>query len=155
MICKEIQCYQSAVVLWSLHHEPLSALCRTIAAEPRHIVRFTGAKLLPHPRCSMHPLIESSRSQIIALCRLHRVRRLEVFGSALRDDFDIQHSDVDVVVEFEPLPQGDGLRRYFDFKTQLEALLRRPVDLVELAAMENTRLKRIIERTKVPVYAAA
>lgn len=103
----------------------------------------------------MHPLIESSRNQITALCRLHRVRRLEVFGSALRDDFDIQHGDVDVVVEFEPLPQNDGLRRYFDFKAQLESLLKRPVDLVELGAMENTRLKRIIERTKVPVYAAA
>lgn len=103
----------------------------------------------------MHPLIESSRDQIAALCQLHRVTRLEVFGSALRDDFDIHHSDVDVVVEFEPLPHSDGLRRYFDFKTQLECIVKRPVDLVELDAMENTRLKRIIERTKVPVYAAA
>ena len=103
----------------------------------------------------MHPLIETSREQIAALCRLHGVKRLEVFGSALRQDFDVQSSDVDVVVEFEALPLNDGLRRYFDFKAQLERLLKRPVDVVELGAMENTRLKRIIERTKVPVYAAA
>ena len=103
----------------------------------------------------MHPLIEASREQIAALCRLYGVKRLEVFGSALRQDFDVQSSDVDVVVEFEPLPRNDGLRRYFDFKAQLERLLKRPVDIVELGAMENTRLKRIIERTKVPVYAAA
>jgi len=37
----------------------------------------------------------------------------------------------------------------------LELLLERPVDLVELDAMEDGRLKRIIERTKVPIYAAA
>jgi predicted nucleotidyltransferase len=46
-------------------------------------------------------------------------------------------------------------RQYFDFKTALEHLLSRPVDLVELEAMPNTRLKRIIEHTKVPIYAAA
>jgi predicted nucleotidyltransferase len=103
----------------------------------------------------MHPLIESSRDQIAALCRLYGVKRLEVFGSALREDFDVERSDVDVVVEFDALPENDGLRRYFNFKAQLEDLLKRPVDLVELSAMENTRLKRIIERTKVPLYAAA
>ena len=103
----------------------------------------------------MHPLIESSRTEIVALCRRYGVRRLELFGSVLRPDFDAQNSDVDVVVEFEAIPQADGLRQYFDFKAKLEGILHRPVDLVELTAMENTRLKRIIERTKVPVYATA
>jgi predicted nucleotidyltransferase len=40
-------------------------------------------------------------------------------------------------------------------KRDLEALFGRGVDLVEIDAMPNTRLKRIIERTKVPVYAAS
>ena len=103
----------------------------------------------------MHPLITASHAEIAALCRQYSVKRLEVFGSVLREDFDPQKSDVDVIVEFELSPQGNGLRHYFDFKTQLERLFKRPVDLVELSAMENTRLKRVIERTKVPVYAAA
>jgi predicted nucleotidyltransferase len=46
-------------------------------------------------------------------------------------------------------------RQYFDFKTALEHLLSRPVDLVELEAMPDTRLKRIIEHTKVSIYVAA
>ena len=103
----------------------------------------------------MHPLIESSLAEIAALCKHYGVRRLELFGSILRPDFDVQNSDVDVVVEFGNIPQADSLRQYFDFKSKLEGVLHRPVDLVELGAMENTRLKRIIERTKVPVYAAA
>jgi uncharacterized protein len=102
----------------------------------------------------MHAVIEDSRDQIAQLCRLYGVRRLEIFGSALREDFNPETSDVDVVAEFERLSQTDGVRQYFDFKDKLEQLLRRPVDVVELNAMKNTRLKRIIERTKVPLYAA-
>ena len=102
----------------------------------------------------MHPLINTHRQEIAELARRYGVRRLEVFGSILRDDFDESSSDIDIVVEFEPRSGGSGLRQYFDLKAKLEALLGRPVDLVELGAMENTRLKRIIERSKIPIYAA-
>jgi len=103
----------------------------------------------------MHPLIEANSEQIAALCRAYGVQRLEVFGSILRADFDTSSSDIDLVVEFAPSPSGYGLRQYFDFKSELEQLFGRPVDLVELNAMESSRLKRIIERSKVPVYATA
>lgn len=35
------------------------------------------------------------------LCRRHRIRRLSLFGSALRADFR-PDSDIDLLVEFEP-----------------------------------------------------
>ena len=38
---------------------------------------------------------------IAELCRRHRIRRLALFGSVLRDDFTPE-SDIDVLVEFEP-----------------------------------------------------
>ena len=60
----------------------------------------------------MHPLIGNQREQIAALCRRYGVTRLEVFGSILRDDFDITSSDIDVVVEFDPRAPGSG--RVFD-----------------------------------------
>jgi predicted nucleotidyltransferase len=103
----------------------------------------------------MHPLIEQHREQIAALCKRYGVRRLDVFGSILREDFDPAGSDVDVVAEFASQAAEGGLRRYVDFKATMEALLKRSVDVIELDAMEDTRLKRIIERTRVPVYAAA
>lgn len=102
----------------------------------------------------MHSEIAQHRMEIDHLCRLYGVRRLELFGSALDESFDPDTSDFDLIVEFE-FQDGSGLRRYFGLKADLEALLQRPVDLVELSAMENTRLKRLIERSKVPVYAAA
>lgn len=100
-------------------------------------------------------MIERRRGEIARLCERFGVRELALFGSILRSDFDPKSSDVDAAVKFGP-PAGDSLaRQYFDFKTALERLLSRPVDLVELEAMPNTRLKRIIEHTRVPIYAAA
>jgi predicted nucleotidyltransferase len=102
----------------------------------------------------MYSEIDKHRIELNHLCQLYGVRRLELFGSVLTDSFN-DSSDIDLVVEFEPHLGGSGLHRYFDLKAALESLFKRPVDLVELAAMENTRLKRLIERSKVPVYAAS
>ncbi len=40
-------------------------------------------------------------TQIADLCRKHRIRRLSLFGSILREDFN-DSSDVDALAEFEP-----------------------------------------------------
>jgi len=45
----------------------------------------------------MQPFIAEKREEIAALCRQHHVRRLSVFGSAARDDFDPATSDIDVL----------------------------------------------------------
>lgn len=50
--------------------------------------------------------IEQKREQLADLGRRHHVRRLALFGSALRDDFDPQHSHLDFLVEFDPLPRA-------------------------------------------------
>jgi uncharacterized protein len=102
----------------------------------------------------MPPLIDDNLEEIGRLCRLHGVRKLEVFGSILRGDFDPQRSDVDVIVEFEPRV-ANSFANFLDLKEALERLLGRPVDLVELHAVRNRRLRRYIEQSKSPVYAAA
>lgn len=48
----------------------------------------------------MSPNVAFDRVEVAAFCRRHGIRRLAVFGSALRDDFG-PHSDIDVLVEFE------------------------------------------------------
>jgi predicted nucleotidyltransferase len=67
------------------------------------------------------------------------VERLEVFGSAARGaDFDPTRSDADFLVTFSPQARDD-LSAFADFKEGLEALLGRPVDLTERAAIEASR----------------
>ena len=86
------------------------------------------------------------------ICRRHGVRSLGVFGSILDEDFDPASSDVDVVVVFGP-PVAESLaRQYFAFKEDLEKIWGRAVDLVEIEAMPDTRMKRLIERTKITIY---
>jgi predicted nucleotidyltransferase len=70
--------------------------------------------------------IPVDRERIAALCRRHRIRRLSLFGSVVRDDFG-PDSDVDVLVEFEP-GAVPGLA-FFAIQDELAVELGRPVDL--------------------------
>jgi len=43
--------------------------------------------------------IQLDREKIAAFCRAHGIRKLSLFGSVLRDDFDPARSDVDLLAE--------------------------------------------------------
>ncbi len=49
----------------------------------------------------MNPNLTIEHDLLAAFCRKNGIRRLAIFGSALREDFR-QDSDVDVLVEFDP-----------------------------------------------------
>lgn len=100
----------------------------------------------------MHPALFAHRAAVAALCRLSGVKRLELFGSAARDDFDPEHSDFDFLVEFDDSDQGDPLQSYFGLKEALERLLGRPVDLVMPAAVKNPYILDSINRDRQLVY---
>ena len=104
----------------------------------------------------MHPAIAEKHESLMELCRRYGVTRLDVFGSAARGmDFRAATSDVDFLVQFGP--QGDDLARFLDLKDALEALLGRPVDLVDRKSIEASRIyirKRRILAGAEPVYAA-
>ena len=70
--------------------------------------------------------IDVPQARIEDLCRRYNVRRLAFFGSVLRDDFT-PHSDVDVLVEFEP-GKTPGYA-FFSMEEELSAILGRRVDL--------------------------
>lgn len=107
----------------------------------------------PYP--TMLPLIEAKKAELAALCRRHHVRRLDVFGSAARGDFDESRSDIDFLVEFDRAdPEGLTLRTYLGLKESLESLFGRSVDLVEPGAVRNPYIKASIERSREPVFGA-
>jgi predicted nucleotidyltransferase len=94
------------------------------------------------------------REELRGLCRRFYVRRLDLFGSAARGDFDPEHSDIDFIVEFDRSAPQHPFDSYFGLKEELEALLGRKVDLVELSAVRNPYLKASIEQSRENVYAA-
>lgn len=128
--------------LCEAHHwsTPAATKCQ----DPRHWARIA----------CMHPLIENNLEPLTELCRRHGVRRLEAFGSILRKDFDPGRSDVDILVEFDPSVAA-SFTNFLNLKEALETLFGRSVDLVELSAIRNRRLRRYIEQSKSPIYDAA
>jgi predicted nucleotidyltransferase len=102
----------------------------------------------------MHEIIEQHRPQIEALCRRFRVRRLELFGSAARADFDPRKSDADFLVELDELPPGTAADAYFGLLHALEDLLARRVDLVMTRAVKNPYFFEAIQPDRTLLYAA-
>jgi predicted nucleotidyltransferase len=65
--------------------------------------------------------------KVAEFCKRNRIRRLSIFGSALRGDFS-PDSDIDVLVEFEP-DACVGLIRLAGMEIELGEILERKVDL--------------------------
>jgi uncharacterized protein len=102
----------------------------------------------------MQDFIAAKREEIAELCRQHHVRRLSVFGSAARDDFNPATSDVDVLVSFDPSADSAYTKNYYSLREQLEALFHREVDLVREGVIRNPYRVQSIEESKVELYAA-
>jgi len=103
----------------------------------------------------MQTLIAAHLDQIRALCLRHGVRTLFLFGSAAREDFDATRSDVDFLVDFGAADLGPWMKGFFQFRSELAAILGRPVDLMPAVTSTNPYLASSIEASKVQVYAAA
>ena len=102
----------------------------------------------------MNRLIEEKRDDLIRLCAKYRVRRLELFGSALTDRFNSRASDLDFLVEFLPLQPGEYADAYFGLLEGLHELFQRNVDLVMAGAIKNRYFLESINRRRTVLYAA-
>ena len=71
--------------------------------------------------------IQFDREQIAAFCRARGIRKLSLFGSVLREDFDPVRSDVDVLAEL--LPTARPGWEFFGWHEDLAPMLGRKVDL--------------------------
>ncbi len=80
--------------------------------------------------------IRVDREKIAQFCRGRGIRKLSLFGSVLRPDFDPARSDVDVLVELRP-DARPGFA-YFGWEEELSKIIGRNVDLC-------SRLNKYIE----------
>jgi predicted nucleotidyltransferase len=96
--------------------------------------------------------IQNKIPSIIALMKMHRVKRAYAFGSVVKGDFN-KDSDIDLLIAFEdnldPVEYG---QHYFDLADQLEELLKRPVDLITEASLKNPYFIKSLNETKIPLY---
>lgn len=81
--------------------------------------------------------IEIPYSGIEDFCRKWNITKFELFGSALRNDFEQGRSDVDVLVTFAP-GATPGLD-FFVMPDELEKIFGRPVDLSTRRSIEQSR----------------
>jgi predicted nucleotidyltransferase len=106
------------------------------------------------PTASVQQILTERDLQLRALCEQFDVSRLSLFGSALREDFDPARSDVDLSVEFGNAAALTA-REFFALQAGLAALFGREVDLVDIDAMTDSRLKRSILRSQRAIYQRA
>ena len=89
------------------------------------------------------------RKALESFCRSRGIRRLSLFGSAVRDDFRPGESDLDVLAEFEPgALRGVGLD-FFSYGPDLEKILGSKVDF---CSKLNRYIKPLVEKECVPLY---
>jgi len=90
--------------------------------------------------------------EIYELCRKYRVQRLELFGSALRDDFALERSDLDFLVVYESQTPEEHSESFFGLWFALEDMFGRAVDLIEPQTVKNPYIAQAIHESRVVVY---
>jgi uncharacterized protein len=104
---------------------------------------------------ALPPVIAEHLDEVRALCEKYRVKRLTLFGSAVKGTFDPEKSDLDFVVEFEwdpdPLERG---RLWLDLWDELKDLFERNVDLLVASTIKNPYIAESISRDHLDLYAA-
>lgn len=81
--------------------------------------------------------ITYSQKELQEFCKRWRITRLEIFGSAIRDDFN-EMSDIDLLVEYHP----DFHRTLADMEEmqhEIEDLFQRRVDLITRKTIERSQ----------------
>ena len=100
------------------------------------------------------PLSEPQLAAIATACSQHNVARLYLFGSLLRTDYRPGLSDIDLLVEFQPLQPAELVDPYFGLEQQLTESMGPSIDLVMATAVRNPIVRADIDASKQLIYAA-
>lgn len=129
---------------------PAMNLSSPLPSEVREKAPAWGVEAASAPARTEAPPFLVDRHKLGEICRRYHIRRLSLFGSALRPDFR-PDSDVDLLVEFDKGHElGFGI---FRLEEELSALVGgRKIDLVNRDYL-NARLKPIILASARVLYA--
>lgn len=96
-------------------------------------------------------ILDQHINDIKKLCSAHKVKQLFAFGSVLTGKFN-NDSDIDLVVDFEPIDVSFYADNYYDFKFSLQDILNRPIDLLEEKAIKNPYFRQAINQQRQLIY---
>ena len=93
--------------------------------------------------------IALDREQVAAFCLERGIRKLSLFGSVLREDFDPDRSDVDVLAEFSP-GNHPGIK-LFGYGDELAEIIGHKVDF-NTAEWLSKHFRDDVIREAVTIY---
>jgi len=96
-------------------------------------------------------ILDKHKNDINKLCSAYKVKQLFAFGSVLTDNFN-KDSDIDLIVDFEPIDVFLYADNYYDFKFSLQDILNRSIDLLEEKAIRNPYFKQTIYQQRQLIY---
>jgi len=85
-------------------------------------------------------------AEIAGFCQRHHIRRLALFGSVIRADFE-PHSDVDVLVHF--VEGKEPAWEFFEMQDELTEILGRRVDLNTPGFLSKYFRERVLAEAEV------
>ena len=102
---------------------------------------------------SIAPEVAQHLDALPEICRRHYVLRLDIYGSATRDDFDPGRSDVDFLVQFDPdAPPSDSWFPEFGLAEELAQVFGRKVDVLRDGSITNPYVLRRVEAARRQVF---
>jgi uncharacterized protein len=97
----------------------------------------------------MIQVVEKNLPKIKSLFSKYGVTSAYLFGSATTDKFS-KESDIDILFSFkEDLDYESYSNNYFSLLTELEIILKKPVDLVAEKTLKNPYLIESINESKI------
>ena len=85
------------------------------------------------------------------ICRRHRVRRLDLFGSRARGDAKA-NSDIDLCVLLEDLPPAEYSKHFFGLLHELEDAFHTTVDLLTDGSIRKASVRNSLQSDGICIY---
>ena len=107
----------------------------------------------------MHPAVTFDPEKLAAVCRKHHVLVLEAFGSAVRDDFDPNRSDVDLIVRYDRAKRRASLLEcdafaFMEIGEDMAEVFGRETDVVNVDAVSSPHFLPEAMKATERLYAA-
>jgi uncharacterized protein len=106
----------------------------------------------------MAPEVKNNIDKITDACKKHHVKSLYLFGSAARVNDFTENSDIDFLVNFEPVHGNSDTdiflmaNNYQSLVQKLQSITNRKIDLLQEKNIRNKYLKYFINKEKQLVY---